>query len=187
MLGERDVNMDTLEFQGNFLTENCYQQAWWGTNSNNNSGSAQAQSVRNAGQQQLQKQFIDGAQAFLEQQYLRFVRHQVSTNPEVSQLGGIPAPRHLIRAFLNSKVVNRGGRASWPAQLEIGPEGYPIWAEIYYCMRCGFWDTALQIAKSSPWLGGNEGSSVSTYAASTPVESSSFAAALESYLKSNRQ
>jgi hypothetical protein len=29
-------------------------------------------------------------------------------------------------------------------------DGFPIWAQIYYCMRCGNWQTALEIAKSVP-------------------------------------
>lgn len=101
----------------------------------------------------LQLQMISGALRFLENQYVKYMKNQVSSNPTKSNVGPVPSPRNLIRGFLHVKYNIGSNRSSsieqeWPPELEL-VDGYPIWAEIYYCLRSGNTEEAQTIISSS--------------------------------------
>ncbi|KAI0235619.1 Nuclear pore complex protein Nup93 [Lamellibrachia satsuma] len=78
------------------------------------------------------KAYTRQAQRYLEQSYLKYVTLMVYSNLQQAQLGGVPGTYNLVRSFLNIRLP-----VMMP-QLEDGEvEGLPIWALIYYCMRCG--------------------------------------------------
>ncbi|PAA62021.1 hypothetical protein BOX15_Mlig024319g2 [Macrostomum lignano] len=99
----------------------------------------------------------------LEASYAAFVRQAVAKEPARARLGGVPGNRALIRAF--------AGLPRPPAGLlEDGQvDGRPVWAVIYFHMRCGFLNDALTVAKDAAAVLGD------------------FPAALEEYVANDRQ
>uniref|UniRef100_A0A803T559 Nuclear pore complex protein Nup93 n=1 Tax=Anolis carolinensis TaxID=28377 RepID=A0A803T559_ANOCA len=61
-------------------------------------------------------------------------------NLQQAQLGGVPGTYQLVRSFLNIKLP-----VSVPGLQDGEVEGHPVWALIYYCMRCGDLMAALQV------------------------------------------
>lgn len=96
---------------------------------------------------QLKQKFIRGAKQFLEIQYSRVIRAQIRAKPTIAQIGSSPSLRAAVRGYLNIKYNQSPTEKSkqWPPELEV-IDGYPIWAEIFYCIRCGDYDSALSIA-----------------------------------------
>ncbi|EDO41551.1 predicted protein [Nematostella vectensis] len=88
---------------------------------------------------EFQVQFLERARHFLEERYLRYVQETVYDNLQSAQLGGVPGTFPLVKSFLKIKLPH-GAQG-----LEDGDlDGTPIWPLIYYCMRCGDPDSALQ-------------------------------------------
>eukprot|EP01117_Protostelium_nocturnum_P005115 TRINITY_DN1857_c1_g1_i2.p1 TRINITY_DN1857_c1_g1~~TRINITY_DN1857_c1_g1_i2.p1 ORF type:complete len:677 (+),score=163.44 TRINITY_DN1857_c1_g1_i2:364-2394(+) len=76
--------------------------------------------------------FVEGAKKFLEAQYCRVIQNQIQSHPTEAMVGGDPSFIKVVRAFLRIKL-NRG-------QISKDLESvfdYPVWAQIYYCLRCG--------------------------------------------------
>jgi len=88
------------------------------------------------------------ARANLEGQYTKFLRRTVFDNLATAQLGGLPGTLPLVKSFLNLRVP-----ASTPGLDDGLVEGAPVWAAIYFCLRCGDLSAALQAAvKAGPGL-----------------------------------
>ncbi|KAK2189808.1 hypothetical protein NP493_96g07020 [Ridgeia piscesae] len=89
---------------------------------------------------EMQKAYTRQAQRYLEQSYLKYVTLMVYSNLQQAQLGGVPGTYNLVRSFLNIRLP------VMMQELEDGDvEGLPIWALIYYCMRCGDLSAAWDI------------------------------------------
>lgn len=95
-----------------------------------------------ANSKELKREFIKGAKYFLEQQYLRMMKGQVSSNLRRANLGPIPSFKNLVKAYLQIKFND-----SLPNEIEI-IDNIPFWPTIYYSIRCGQWDTALDIVRN---------------------------------------
>lgn len=89
----------------------------------------------------MQMMFLAKARKYLENKYLEFMRVIVRGNLQEAELGGIPQTYRLVQSFLNVQMPpNNLG-------LEDGEvEGQPVWALIYYCIRCGDIQAALDVA-----------------------------------------
>lgn len=93
----------------------------------------------------LMRKFCRGAKKYLENQYERHIQEVVAQNTKQAQIDVQPNNRlQLIRAYLN--IIFKSDAIKWPAILEVAAD-YPVWAMIFYCLRCGFIAEALQIAE----------------------------------------
>eukprot|EP00088_Acartia_fossae_P030106 TRINITY_DN31070_c0_g1_i1.p1 TRINITY_DN31070_c0_g1~~TRINITY_DN31070_c0_g1_i1.p1 ORF type:complete len:556 (-),score=108.67 TRINITY_DN31070_c0_g1_i1:128-1717(-) len=73
----------------------------------------------------------------------------VFSNLAEAGLGGIPGTYNLVRSFLNVRVP-----ASSPGLDDGLVDGVPVWALIYYCLRCGDLEAACEAARQAgPGLG----------------------------------
>ena len=96
------------------------------------------------GKERTSAEIIACSKDYLEKSYIKFIRNVVYSNLSSAQLGGIPGTFHLVRSFLNIKMPSGG------AGLDDGlVEGVPVWAMIYYCLRCGDVTAALQAATAA--------------------------------------
>ena len=91
---------------------------------------------------------VKRARSNLEAAYSKFLRQTVFDNLASAQLGGLPGTLPLVRSFLNLRVP-----ASTPGLDDGLVDGAPVWAMIYFCLRCGDLAAALQAAqKAGPGL-----------------------------------
>uniref|UniRef100_A0A2K5PX29 Nuclear pore complex protein Nup93 n=1 Tax=Cebus imitator TaxID=2715852 RepID=A0A2K5PX29_CEBIM len=72
--------------------------------------------------------------------YKNYTLVTVFGNLHQAQLGGVPGTYQLVRSFLNIKLP-----APLPGLQDGEVEGHPVWALIYYCMRCGDLLAASQV------------------------------------------
>lgn len=92
----------------------------------------------------LQAAFVNQALKYSEQSYKKFIEATVYSNLQMAQLGGIPGTYNLVRSFLNVKLP------TIPPGLEDNViEGHPVWAMLYYCIRCGDLEAAMQVVRNS--------------------------------------
>jgi nuclear pore complex protein Nup93 len=85
---------------------------------------------------------VTRARGNLEATYSRFIRRTVFDNLSSAQLGGVPGTYPLVRSFLNIKVP-----PTTPGLDDGLVDGVPVWAMIYYCLRCGDMAAARQAAE----------------------------------------
>lgn len=94
-------------------------------------------------------QIVARSRAFLESSYTKFIKMTVFANLPSASLGGIPGTYHLVRSYLNVRVP-----ASTPGLDDGLVDGVPIWALIYYSLRCGDLGAACEAARQAgPGLG----------------------------------
>ncbi|XP_046843260.1 nuclear pore complex protein Nup93-like [Xenia sp. Carnegie-2017] len=90
--------------------------------------------------------FIQRARSFLEKRYQKYIERTVYNNLQQAQLGGVPGVFFLVKSFLKIRPM-----VAISHELEDGEvEGVPLWPFIYYCIRCGDLDAAIQVAEISP-------------------------------------
>ncbi|GAA6021747.1 hypothetical protein JCM10207_008563 [Rhodosporidiobolus poonsookiae] len=129
LVDERDVLHG--EFQRAALQERQYAAAYLGDDQEGE----QARGLR--------RMVGEGARGYLEEQFLAYVEKTLAARPAEAALGGVPSVQNKIRAFLNVKY-QKNGQWSNPA-LEIA-NNTPVWARIYYLLRCGHASEALAFA-----------------------------------------
>ncbi|XP_039618919.1 nuclear pore complex protein Nup93 isoform X1 [Polypterus senegalus] len=88
--------------------------------------------------------FVKKALQFLEQSYKNYTTVMVFGNLHQAQLGGIPGTLQLVHGFLNIKLPG-----SLPGLQDGEVDGHPVWALIYYCMRCGDLVAAMQVVNKA--------------------------------------
>uniref|UniRef100_A0A8I5ZZ34 Nuclear pore complex protein Nup93 n=1 Tax=Rattus norvegicus TaxID=10116 RepID=A0A8I5ZZ34_RAT len=89
---------------------------------------------------EVRMDFVKQALGYLEQSYKNYTLVTVFGNLHQAQLGGVPGTYQLVRSFLNIKLP-----APSPGLQDGEVEGHPVWALIYYCMRCGDLLAASQV------------------------------------------
>uniref|UniRef100_A0A8C6XJV9 Nuclear pore complex protein Nup93 n=1 Tax=Naja naja TaxID=35670 RepID=A0A8C6XJV9_NAJNA len=89
---------------------------------------------------EVQMEFVRQALQYLEQSYKNYTLMTVFGNLHQAQLGGVPGTYQLVRSFLNIKLP-----VSVPGLQDGEVEGHPVWAIIYYCMRCGDLMAAMKV------------------------------------------
>nr|XP_033796644.1 nuclear pore complex protein Nup93 isoform X3 [Geotrypetes seraphini] len=76
----------------------------------------------------------------LEKSYKSYTLVTVFGNLHQAQLGGVPGTYQLVHSFLNIRLP-----APIPGLQDGEVEGHPVWALIYYCLRCGDLIAAMQV------------------------------------------
>eukprot|EP00753_Platysulcus_tardus_P019811 PLAT7555.2.p1 GENE.PLAT7555.2~~PLAT7555.2.p1 ORF type:complete len:732 (-),score=333.90 PLAT7555.2:102-2069(-) len=106
-----------------------------------------------AAKPELMLQMAAGARRALEEQYLTYIQRRVDSSRARASLGGVPGVTTTVRAFLNMKLHREAG---WPSYFRDGPmyKDFPLWPQIYYCMRCGQMEEAALLAESYSRPGG---------------------------------
>ncbi|KAK2841941.1 hypothetical protein Q5P01_012141 [Channa striata] len=89
---------------------------------------------------EMQMAFVRQALNFLENSYKNYTMVTVFGNLHQAQLGGVPGTYQLVRSFLNIKLPG-----PMPGMQDGEIEGHPVWAVIYYCLRCGDLNAAMQV------------------------------------------
>ncbi|KAJ0069582.1 hypothetical protein NL108_010406, partial [Boleophthalmus pectinirostris] len=89
---------------------------------------------------EMQLAFVRKALTFLENSYKNYTMVTVYGNLHQAQLGGVPGTYQLVRSFLNIKLPG-----PLPGMQDGEIEGHPVWAVIYYCLRCGDLNAAMQV------------------------------------------
>ncbi|KAG5438139.1 hypothetical protein PCANB_002990 [Pneumocystis canis] len=90
---------------------------------------------------EMYKKIVAGAKSFLELQFFSLIEREISKHPHDAKLGGVPSVENKIRAYLNIKFMKNG---KWiKKNLEI-INNIPIWAFLFYFMRCGYLEEAVQ-------------------------------------------
>lgn len=74
------------------------------------------------------------------------MKREIELRPVEAKRGGVPGMKADVKAYLNL-IFDRGV----PDQLAGGTryDGLPIWPQIYYCLRAGSRETALEIARGA--------------------------------------
>uniref|UniRef100_A0A1A8AY66 Nuclear pore complex protein Nup93 n=1 Tax=Nothobranchius furzeri TaxID=105023 RepID=A0A1A8AY66_NOTFU len=89
---------------------------------------------------EMQMAFVRQALSFLENRYKHHTMGTVFGNLHQAQLGGVPGTYQLVRSFLNIKLPG-----PLPGMQDGEIEGHPVWAVVYYCLRCGDLNAAMQV------------------------------------------
>ncbi|XP_029464579.1 nuclear pore complex protein Nup93 [Rhinatrema bivittatum] len=89
---------------------------------------------------ETQMAFVQQALQFLENSYKNYTLVTVFGNLQQAQLGGVPGTYQLVHSFLNIRLP-----APIPGLQDGEVEGHPVWALIYYCLRCGDSNAAMQV------------------------------------------
>uniref|UniRef100_A0A3Q3J2F8 Nuclear pore complex protein Nup93 n=1 Tax=Monopterus albus TaxID=43700 RepID=A0A3Q3J2F8_MONAL len=89
---------------------------------------------------EMQMAFVHQALSFLENGYKNYAMVTVFGNLHQAQLGGVPGTYQLVHSFLNIKQPG-----PLPGMQDGEIEGHPVWAVIYYCLRCGDLNAAMQV------------------------------------------
>lgn len=78
------------------------------------------------------------------------MKREIEMRPVEAKRGGVPGMKHDVRSYLNL-IFDRGV----PDQLLSGPlcDGMPIWPQVYYCLRAGDSQTALDIIREAMTTG----------------------------------
>ncbi|XP_046568513.1 nuclear pore complex protein Nup93-like [Haliotis rubra] len=92
----------------------------------------------------MQMAFLNKARQYLEQTYVKYINTMIYVNLQQAQLGGVPGTLNLVKSYLKVRppVTVRGSE-------EGLMDGLPVWALIYYCLRCGDLKAAQQVVEKA--------------------------------------
>ena len=80
--------------------------------------------------------------------YLNFIQDTVYRSPSQAYLGGVPGTLNLVKSFLRLHQVN-----TMPGIEDELVDGQPLWAIVFYCIRCGDMEDALAAVREAPYVG----------------------------------
>ncbi|XP_075555555.1 nuclear pore complex protein Nup93-like [Dermacentor variabilis] len=104
---------------------------------------------------------VSQSRKHLERIYQKYMRFVIDGNRGYARLGGELGTVNLVKSFLNVKLP------AMPAEGYDGKlERHPVWALIYYCLRCGDREAAVEISRQAPGTAGELTSVFEEYAAS---------------------
>lgn len=92
----------------------------------------------------LRKQIAAGARGFLETQFFELLENELAKYPNAAKTGGVPSVANKVRGYLNVRYQDNAGNWTKP-NLEIN-NNIPTWGVIFYLLRCGFYDEAVNFA-----------------------------------------
>ena len=98
-------------------------------------------------QNDIQRKHVKSSLNFLEKLYIEFVDKTLSQFPKEAKLGGRPSLADKIRAFLAIKFGKLPSATVAPS-LDL-VQGLPIWAQVFYMIRCGDAPGSLEFVKSN--------------------------------------
>uniref|UniRef100_F6UXH9 Nuclear pore protein n=1 Tax=Ciona intestinalis TaxID=7719 RepID=F6UXH9_CIOIN len=85
---------------------------------------------------------VNQALTYLEKAYLDYMQTCVYARPHIAQLGGAPGTINLVKSFLRVQPAN-----TVQGYEDGDVDGAPLWAVIFYCMRSGDLDAAVEVVK----------------------------------------
>ncbi|EJT98918.1 NIC-domain-containing protein [Dacryopinax primogenitus] len=129
ILGEADPR--SASYQTAPLAERAYSQAYLSPASTD----ALAKNLR--------RRILAGSMKWLEDLYTQHVDITLQNNPVEAALGASPSASNKLRAFLAMRYYEAG---RWQSNLEL-VKGQPLWAKIYFLLRCGHPEEALAEAE----------------------------------------
>ncbi|CAA22495.1 nucleoporin Nic96 homolog [Schizosaccharomyces pombe] len=88
----------------------------------------------------------DCSRKFLEAQFFEVLNKEIAKTPQAALVGGVPSIRNKIRAYLNIRLLRNGVWIN--PDLEI-IQDVPIWAFIFYLLRCGFLKEAVDFTEEN--------------------------------------
>lgn len=95
---------------------------------------------------------IKPALRFLEKSYIEYMDKTIHQFPKEAMLGGRPSLLDKVRAYLNIKFGGSNKMLSLPKdamQNVCLVQGLPVWATLFYLIRCGDWNSALAFVQSN--------------------------------------
>ena len=96
----------------------------------------------------LKKQIIDGSQIHLEKAFFREVETLIERNPREAQLGGRPTVINKIRAYIRVRAARRDLAPEGTELQQIGDTGEFGWILIFYLIRSGHFNEALEYVEN---------------------------------------
>ncbi|GAN05672.1 NIC-domain-containing protein [Mucor ambiguus] len=90
---------------------------------------------------ETRRALISTSKSWLEQQSHQFVNDTLNRHAQTIKIGGNPLFNHRLRAFMNLTFKTNSGWSD--DRLEV-VENLPIWAFVFYLMRCGHLDMAAE-------------------------------------------
>ncbi|KAF8060888.1 Nup93/Nic96-domain-containing protein [Lyophyllum atratum] len=90
----------------------------------------------------LRRQIAKGAREALEEQYWDVLERTIQARPTEARLGGDPSVSNKVRAFLFVRYYRNG---EWEDRIEL-VAGQPLWARLFYLVRTGHVQEALDEA-----------------------------------------
>ncbi len=91
---------------------------------------------------ELRRQIAKGARESLEEQYWDVVDRTLQARPTEARLGGDPSVSNKIRAYV---LVRHYRSGEWEDRIEL-VAGQPLWAKLFYLIRTGHAQEALEEA-----------------------------------------
>lgn len=96
---------------------------------------------------------------FLEKQYRDYIDSEISSHRQDAKLGGIPSSFSKIKAYVALKYLHH---EKWDVKLTLINKT-PIWAYLYYMVRAGHFQEALQLVLERKDIFETMGSSFAVY------------------------
>lgn len=93
-----------------------------------------------------QEALIHGSKTFLERMFVRYMDSTIALYPREAMLGGRPTFVDRVRAYANIKMKRIS--ASDLERLDMAPNQTPYWLIIFYLIRAGWINEALEYAQS---------------------------------------
>ncbi|KAI4093670.1 MAG: hypothetical protein LQ344_002735 [Seirophora lacunosa] len=99
-------------------------------------------------QVEIRKRIVNGSRRSLEKQFFETVESLVNRNAREANLGGVPTPLNKIRAYIRVRDVRKDLK---PEELELQKidETEPMWAVVYFLLRCGLVKDAADYVKNN--------------------------------------
>ncbi|EPQ25972.1 uncharacterized protein PFL1_06427 [Pseudozyma flocculosa PF-1] len=95
----------------------------------------------------LRRNIVDGAKAYLEEQFLAHMEQTIAARPVQAQRGGVPTNRSTVGAYLRVQHLTSAGQWRNDLAKELDQQtGTPLWATIYHLLRVGKTSEALDCA-----------------------------------------
>ncbi|KAI0154373.1 Nup93/Nic96-domain-containing protein [Xylariaceae sp. FL1272] len=102
---------------------------------------------KSVGSIQIRKRILDGANRFLEKKFFTEVESVIAKHPREAALGGRPDVASKIRAYVRLRHIRKD---LVPDNIELQEHnGEFIWAIIFFLLRSGHVDEAVQYVKSN--------------------------------------
>lgn len=96
---------------------------------------------------------LDSAKSFLEDQYWTFVQQKCAANLANAPLGGRLSKINYCRSFVNIVVPSELRDANFfELDGNVRDAAIPAWGVLYYCIRCGDLNEAIEYAQNTPVL-----------------------------------
>ena len=91
----------------------------------------------------IRQQILQGSLKYLEDNFFARVEEAVERNPQEANIGGMPTKASKVRGYLRIREAARDLLAE-DQEPQRGEDGEPIWAMIFFLIRCGLVTEAAQ-------------------------------------------